>query len=146
MQRWFAVRFWLGAVMTIGALAVALYLGLLSTHHQLPQCTLSHCEVVLSSAYAHVLGLDVAWWGVIGLSLLLICFASTLVTKKALPILLFGSAVGSIAALWFVSVQFFILHAVCQYCLTIESLTILITLLFWPEYVRYLTRPVSTKR
>ncbi len=105
-------------------LAVTKYLGA-----TVPCSITGGCEDVLSSKYATIFGLPLAVWGavfyigVIGTALLANHYQ---MWKKILTILL---SLGAIAAIYFLSLQFFVLHKVCQYCLITDILAIVLLLL-----------------
>src|SRR5438270_146175 len=111
-------------------LCVALYLTI--THYlgfTVP-CNITHgCEVVLNSKYSMVFGLPLSLWGVGYFALVFICSLLAnhyLLFRRLLTVLL---AVGSLASLVFLSLQFFVIKKVCQYCLTADVLTIILLLL-----------------
>lgn len=109
--------------------AISVYLA---TAHYLgytPPCTVTKgCEEVLASKYAIILGLPLSVWGivfftgVIGTSLLANHYVFW---KKLLTILL---SVGALLAAVFLFIQFFVLKQICQYCFTVDVLTILLFL------------------
>ncbi len=100
-------------------LAVSRYLGF-----AVP-CTVTHgCEVVLNSKYATFLGLPLSVWGIGFYSAVI--FAALMANhyfnwRKILTGLL---GFGALASLVFLSLQFFVIGKVCQYCLTSDLLTI----------------------
>lgn len=105
-------------------LATAHYLGF-----QVP-CDITHgCEKVLSSQYSFFFGIPLSVWGiafytgVILASLLANHYRSF---KKLLTIFL---VLGSIAAVVFLSLQFFVIKQVCQYCLVTDFLAIVLLLI-----------------
>lgn len=105
-------------------LATAHYLGF-----QVPCDITGGCETVLTSKYSMLLGLPLAVWGIAFFSATIV--AALLanhyqVWKRFLTI---GLGLGSLAALVFLSLQFFVLKKICQYCLTTDLLTIVLFLL-----------------
>jgi uncharacterized membrane protein len=105
-------------------LAIAHYLGF-----AVP-CDLTHgCETVLNSKYSEFLNLPLGVWGVAYFSAMIISALLAnhyAVWKKILTVLL---GAGALASLIFLSIQFFIIKQICQYCLTIDLLSILIFVL-----------------
>lgn len=98
-------------------------------------CTvLEGCNEVLSSAYAVVLGVPVSILGIIfyGAVLLLSFLYFDTRNKKILLILFLISILGFLASLWFLYLQFFVIQALCQYCIfsAILSMSILISVSF----------------
>jgi uncharacterized membrane protein len=105
-------------------LAVSHYLGI-----AVP-CDLTRgCEVVLSSKYAMFLGLPLSVWGVAYFTTIII--SALLANHYAVfrKILTSFLGMGALASLVFLSIQFFVLQKVCQYCLTTDILTILLFVL-----------------
>jgi uncharacterized membrane protein len=112
--------------------AFAVSVSLATSHYfgfTLP-CDLTHgCEAVLSSKYAILLGLPLSVWGiayftgVIIFSLLANHYAFW---RKLLTVML---GVGCLGAVVFLSLQFFVIKQICQYCLAADLTGILIFLL-----------------
>ena len=97
------------------------------------------CGAVQSSSYAYMFGIKLSYFGLLAFSLLFIINAITLYTehkgfKHTLRIMII---LGSLFSLYFLFVQFFILHKVCSSCLTVDSLMILILLISIYEYKKY---------
>ncbi len=85
-----------------------------------PPCSiLNGCDTVTTSAYAFILGIPVALLGAMyygGIFLAVILYlesGNTAILKLAA----YGTLVGLLASIWFVSVQIFILDALCLYCM-----------------------------
>ena len=97
--------------------------GYLAVEHYLqaiPPCTISAgCEKVLVSQYAVVWGVPVALIGSL-YYLALFLFAVAYVSSSDERLLRFTTKLtplGFAASLWFVYLQFFVIHAICIYCL-----------------------------
>jgi len=75
--------------------------------------------VVTSSSYSEVFGIPVALFGSIGYVLMLLCalFYFDVRRKSVLLYISFLSAIAFAASAWFVYLQLFVLHAICQYCM-----------------------------
>lgn len=83
-------------------------------------CTItSGCEIVTNSAYSSILGIPVALLGALYyIAILLGVYASFEFAKpKILQLIAKVSVIGFLFSAWFVYVQLFILHAICQYCM-----------------------------
>jgi uncharacterized membrane protein len=93
-------------------------------------CDVTHgCETVLSSKYSVMFGLPLAVWGVAYFSAVIVSALlanSYLVWKKILTVVL---GFGALFALVFLSIQFFVIKKICQYCLTTDLLSILLFIL-----------------
>ena len=117
-------------ILAVLGFGVSLYLAI--THYlgiTVPCEITRGCEVVLKSKYAILLGLPLSVWGVCYFTLII--FSSLLanhyrVFRKILTAFL---GLGALASLVFLSIQFFALKKVCQYCLATDLLTILLFML-----------------
>lgn len=84
------------------------------------KCTITHgCSVVLDSAYSTIFDIPLPIFGV--LYYLTIFFGAMVYrefgSKKTLAVVSLFTAGGFLMSLWLVSVQLFILHTICQYCM-----------------------------
>lgn len=127
MSRWYPIT----ALVLAGiGFADATYLTVEHyTSFSLP-CTITDgCEIVTNSVYSAILGIPVALLGALYYVGVLIAIAAVLEfgAKQYLRYIAMASAAGFAFSMWFVYVQLFILHAICQYCM-VSALTS--TLLF----------------
>ena len=109
------------AVLDVVGLLVAGYLSWVELGNGIPSCGPFHgCETVAMSSYARIGGIPVAVFGVIlSVTLLTLAIAWVRSDKPGLLDLHYGlSLVGVIFEIYFLSVQMFILHAVCIWCAT----------------------------
>ena len=93
-------------------------------------CTITHgCETVLSSKYSVFLGVPLAVWGIVFFSGII--FASLMANHYAVwrKLLTLGLSLGSLLALVFLSLQFFVIKQVCEYCFLSDVLVIILLLL-----------------
>lgn len=114
-------------ILAVFGFGVSLYLAITHYLGYAVPCDLTHgCETVLNSKYSMFLNLPLAVWGVM-------YFLSVIVSgllanhyilwKKILTILL---GIGALASLIFLSIQFFVIKQICQYCLTTDLVSILL--------------------
>jgi uncharacterized membrane protein len=107
------------AVLDVIGLGIALYLSVVELGGGVPYCGPLHgCETVAQSEYARIGGVPVAVYGV-GLSLLLLTLAIAWVRtdRPGLLDLHYGlSLVGVIFEIYFMTLQVFVIHAVCVWC------------------------------
>ncbi|MFA6018416.1 MAG: vitamin K epoxide reductase family protein [Patescibacteria group bacterium] len=83
-------------------------------------CTITYgCETVTNSSFSMMFGIPVALLGVcFYVSILFLSYAALeFKQKKLLKVVSLLSIFGFVFSLWFVFVQFFIVHAICQYCM-----------------------------
>ena len=130
-------------ILTSIGLLDALYLTYQHYANTIPPCHLSlfaDCGQVLQSVYATVYGIPIALLGAIHYSLLFLSLFVALYSGKILwkRIIFILTAIGFVTSLYLVSLQGFVLHAWCVYCLfsalTSFVLYFLVRYTFWHEY------------
>jgi uncharacterized membrane protein len=109
------------AILDIVGLAIAAYLSTVELGGGVPYCGPLHgCETVALSSYSRIGGIPVAVYGV-GLSLLLLTLAIAWIRtdRNGLLDAHYGlSLIGVIFEIYFLSLQLFVIHAVCVWCTT----------------------------
>jgi uncharacterized membrane protein len=110
---------WILVALDVFGLAIAVYLSVVELGGGVPSCgPLKGCETVATSEYAWIGPLPVAVYGT-GLSLLLLVLAVAWIRtdRPALLDLHYGlSLIGVIFEIYFLTVQLFIIQAVCVWC------------------------------
>ncbi len=143
----------LAALLALVGLLVAVYLTLykLGVIGELV-CAAGSCETVQTSRWAVFLGAPVAAWGV-GYYVVVLAMAIAGTTERwedsnALSrALVIVTAWGALFSIWLTSLELFVIHAICQWCVgsaTIAVALFIVALLDWRE-TRLLDRdePVS---
>jgi uncharacterized membrane protein len=113
------------AILILIGITDAAYLSALHYYQADPGCSLiTGCDTVLSSEYAVILGIPLAYGGfAYYLTLLLgVMIYFQYEIKKALHVLFLVNVLGFLFSLWLIYVQAFMLEAFCQFCL-ISALT-----------------------
>ena len=96
-----------------------------------------NCDQVLTSPFAELMGLPVAWYAIVVYTATALCFASAarlapqasrLVALRAACVLVLGSLAWS---LWMALVSAFILHTVCLVCSALYLLTLALAVVTW---------------
>ena len=110
---------WILVVLDVIGLLIASYLSIVELGGGVPTCGPLHgCETVARSEYARIGGVPVAVYGVV-LSLVLLSLALAWIRSDN-PTLLdahYGlSLIGVIFEIYFLSLQLFIIHALCIWC------------------------------
>lgn len=109
----------------------AAYLTILHFKNAIPPCTISGCEIVLTSKYAVINGVPISLIGAVFYFLLIILSVFLLTKPKdsgKLRILyvkqgiFFLTAVGFFISLILIYIQFVIIKSWCQYCIFSEIL------------------------
>lgn len=114
-------------LLAVFGVAVSVYLTVYKSLGVAIPCTITQgCEAVLSSKYANLIGVPLSVWGIVFFSGIII--AALLANHYAVwrKLLTAGLAIGSLASLVFLGLQFFVIKQVCQYCLVTDVLTILL--------------------
>jgi uncharacterized membrane protein len=119
----------LAALLSLVGLADALYLTINHLTGQSARCTVTGgCGEVLGSIYSTVGGIPVAAIG--ALAYFTVFSLATLVLygyRRARPLLTAVVGLMLLATLWLLSVQAFILHKYCEYCLLSAAITLALT-------------------
>lgn len=93
------------------------------------------CSTVQSSQYGKILGIKVTYLGTIGVILLLVFFllssSNSKFKQNFYEVYLLGTIAGFLGAIYFISLQFFVLKTLCSSCLVVDSTIILISVLSW---------------
>ncbi len=94
-------------------------------------CFINGCEDVIASQYATIGNIPTALLGVIYYLIIFIFVVAYLDTKKRFFINFIAKfvVVGLIASIWFLFVQFFIIKALCLYCLISAGVSIILFIL-----------------
>lgn len=94
-------------------------------------CTTTGCETVLNSQYAAMFGVPLALFGGVYYLTLLVLGVIYLDGKKTLPVklALLVVVLGILFSLYLVYLQFFVIHAVCWYCMGSAVTTLLLFIL-----------------
>ena len=101
----------------------------------IPPCAIvKGCEVVTTSQYATIGGVSVALLGAIYYLAVLVISIAIIDTKsdRLKKILAGFSVIGLLASIWFISLQLFVIKALCLYCLVsaFSSTAIFLTAFF----------------
>ena len=87
----------------------------------IPPCTLLNgCETVLTSKYSEIFGVPIALFGALFYGIVFLSALAYLKTKnnKIIIVFLILTALAFLMSLFFIYLQFFVIKAVCEYCLT----------------------------
>lgn len=116
------------------------------TQFTLP-CTITHgCDLVTKSEYSQIMGVPVSLLGAIYYLAIFLAVYIILETKKTeyLRFIAIATTFGFLFSAWFVYLQFFVIHAICQYCMlsAITSTTMFAASIvyFSKEHLKNITR------
>jgi uncharacterized membrane protein len=98
------------------------------------QCGTGGCEAVQTSRYAELLGIPVAFYGVAGYAVLLVLGLAALRPARAgdrrLAVLVAALATAGFAfTLYLTSLELFVLHAICRWCVASAAIMTVIWVL-----------------
>ncbi|MBI4032388.1 vitamin K epoxide reductase family protein [Candidatus Berkelbacteria bacterium] len=121
------------ALVALLGFADATYLTLEHYLGQIPPCTTSGCETVLTSQYAAIAGVPVALLGALYyLAVILLAIGAIPVDSAARRGLLRTIvSTGFVASLGFLYLQAFVINAYCLYCLGSLAITTILTGMVW---------------
>lgn len=120
--------------------ADATYLTMTHYFGGIVPCLTGGCELVTTSEYSIMLGIPVALLGAIYYFSQLILMIAHFESKSLVPLRLAAqiSIVGLLASLYLVSLQLFVIHAICDKCMlsAISSTTLFILGLYIQKHLR----------
>ncbi len=133
---------WVLLVLAFLGIADSAYLGISETTGASLTCSingLDGCNTVAQSVYSHVLGVPVGIIGLVFYVLLFVCAAFLIFNPlrfvyRALYLL---GWIGLLASVVFVLIQFFIIKALCIYCLGSAAISLLACLTTIQLWVRH---------
>lgn len=135
-------RFWLPLVGLLALLgfADAFYLSLMHFQGGDVGCSvITGCDAVLSSEYAYLLGVPLAYLGVT--YYLAVLFGAVLYYQTDSRLILKGVALvvggGFLFTLWLVYLQAAVINAFCQFCLISALLTTIMAVMLWLGLIKY---------
>lgn len=113
-------------ILSLAGFFDASYLTILHYKNIIPPCTIAlGCETVLTSRFSTILGIPVALIG----SLYFVVLIFLILSPKFFHYFRLLAFAGVIASAIFFSIQAFILHAFCQYCILSEIIILAIFVL-----------------
>jgi len=112
------------------------------TQFTLP-CTITHgCDLVTKSEYSQIIGVPVALLGALYYLAIFLAVYIIIETEKTeyLRFVAIATTFGFLFSAWFVYLQLFVIHAICQYCMlsAITSTTMFVVSIvyFSKEYLK----------
>ncbi len=130
-------------VLSFLGLADAWYLTASAVNHTALSCdlgaVLDGCNIVAKSDYSFFMGLPLALYGVLFYALVFVLAAAVLVVPAKLFYqgLFALGAVGSLASLVFLYIQFFLIKAICIYCIASAVITFMVFLVAYDLWKKH---------
>ncbi len=84
------------------------------------------CSIVRNSEYSQIFGIKVSTFGLISTIALLLIHYLAFIKKIPYKFFLWTAYIGAAFAIYFLYLQFFVIKAVCSYCVSIDSAILLI--------------------
>lgn len=104
------------------------------------------CDIVNQSVYAEIFGIPVAILGFLAYTTILVMAISAWKGWHPQPIIRFGTfftGLGLLFSLYLTYIEFFVLRALCIFCLTQQILIIIIFIIFFMSWRKLSTSPSS---
>ena len=117
------------AIVSLIGMADTIYVTINHYKGVIPPCTLLNgCETVLTSKYSEIFGIPIALIGALFYSTVFLSALAYLKTKNNKIIILFLvlTALAFLMSVFFIYLQFFVIKAVCEYCLTSAAASIIL--------------------
>ena len=117
------------AIVSLVGMADTIYVTINHYKGVIPPCTLLNgCETVLTSKYSEIFGVPIALIGALFYSTVFLSALAYLKTKNNKIIILFLvlTALAFLMSVFFIYLQFFVIKAVCEYCLTSAAASIIL--------------------
>lgn len=111
---------WAGVILAFIGLTNSFYLVQSHVTGEELNCSiLDGCNAVAASPYSIVLGVPLASWGVLFYFGMFVLAATMLMVRVRFLSQLFtlGASIGFLSSLYFTYLQFFVINAVCMYCM-----------------------------
>jgi uncharacterized membrane protein len=110
----------------------AFYLSIKRGNGHIPCHITSGCEEVLTSKYSAVVGIPLPWIGVAFYLAVFSCAVFEISGTRAIHLTYWPAMAGFLVSLSLFSIQAFVLHAYCEYCL---ASALLVTAIFALSYL-----------
>src|SRR3990167_8619748 len=100
---------------------------------------LNQCNIVLATPYAKFMGLPTAFYGLVAYLFFAILVLYELTNRRlgAIKLLMYLSGLGVLISAYFIYLQFFVINALCFYCLTSATVMTLIFILSVTYNLKY---------
>lgn len=124
-------------ILILVELLVASYIAYGDLTHTEGVClTGASCGIVQGSEYGSLFGLKVSYFGLISFIFLLGIWYATHTKKIDRKYFVYTTFLGSIFAIYFISIQFLVLKTVCFNCMILDTIMILITIIAATEFYK----------
>lgn len=125
----------------------ALYLTITHYMNVIPPCSIGGCEVVTTSTYSMIAGVPIALIGAVYYLIVLMLLVAYVDKRKGifLSLVAFITLISSLTSFYLTYLQLFVLKAICIYCMTSASVSILLGIISNATIIRYYKEVLSKK-
>jgi uncharacterized membrane protein len=110
------------ALLGIAGLAVTTYLTSNALSHTEVGCSISGCNTVLGSKWSKIFGIPVSAFGMATYAIIMLgalhAYQSPIDDLKRRRVVALTTAIGVLASIYLTAIEFFVIKAACQYCIT----------------------------
>ncbi len=124
-------------ILILFEIGLCLYIGLVPAKDNYLCSVGTDCQTVQSSIYSTLFGIKLAWFGVACFSILFILFILARLNRKNYWMFFSASIIGAGFAIYFISLQVFILNKLCKDCIIIDGIMIIMFLIVLFEYFAF---------
>ncbi len=105
----------------------------------IPPCSIHGCEVVTTSIYSTIAGIPIALFGAVYYLVILALLVAYVDKRKDLFLSIIGfiTLLAGLVSLYLIYLQLFVLHAICIYCMTSATTTILLAIISNTVIIKY---------
>jgi len=118
------------AALGLAGLAVTTYLTSNALANTEVGCSVSGCNTVLSSKWAKIFGIPVSAFGMATYAVIMLAalhaFQSPLDDLRGRRVVAAVAGIGVLASIYLTSIEFFVIKAACQYCITSAILVVIV--------------------
>ena len=118
------------ALIGFAGLAVTTYLTANALSHTEVGCSVSGCNTVLGSKWSKIFGIPVSLFGMATYSVILLAALhaaqAPIEDLRARRIVAAVAGIGVLASIYLSALEFFVIKAVCQYCVTSAVLVVIV--------------------
>ncbi|MEK6888967.1 MAG: vitamin K epoxide reductase family protein [Nanoarchaeota archaeon] len=124
-------------LLIITEIALSVYIGFSAQGDNFICNIGSSCDSVQNSIYGTLFGMKLAWFGAICFSVLLILFLIARFNRKMYWLFFLATIVGALMAIYFISIQAFVLNQYCTSCLIVDGIAVLMFVIVFFEYLDF---------
>jgi len=123
-------------LLIIAEIVLCFYVGYSGSNNYL--CTTgSSCSFVQNSIYGTLFGIKLAWFGLVSFSIFFILFLIARFKKNIYWAFLLATIIGAVFAVYFISLQLFVLKQICNDCITIDGIMVIMMIIVIFEFVDF---------